>query len=94
MGDRERNALSGSYAHTMGHGREAGEGGNMGGGGCGVPSVVDLELLEEIYWAQRKISQVICMGHSWDVVMSCWYNQNYNIKFSIVHVFIFLQLLS
>ena len=33
-------------------------------GNCamGVNSAVDLELLEEIYWAQRKISQVRVKG--------------------------------
>ena len=43
-------------------------------GNCamGVNSTVDLELLEEIYWAQRKISQV---GEG--VIQSGWVEWGY-----------------
>lgn len=53
MGDRERKEYARIYTPSHGlEGRERDE------KGVAVASTVDLELLEEIYWAQRKISQV------------------------------------
>ena len=57
MGDRERKDTTGSDTPSQGLVLEAREGEGKGGG-VAVPSAVDLELLEEIYWSQRKISQV------------------------------------
>ena len=65
MGDRERKDTTGSDTPSQGLAREVREGDGKGGG-VAIPSAVDLELLEEIYWSQHKISQVR-QRHSCDI---------------------------